>query len=177
MIRYLLALAVCGFLGLGDSNAEASDFFPETFSRDGRDFHLFGKGTREELFVDLYTCALYVEGERGGAGDIIREDRASVVRLQVHGSPPTAIPESWRQVLRQELNDRMVARVRKRYRDFEAGDRVEVTYLPGGHTVVAANGKTLLSDPGFGLMEEMLRQWIGAEPVSASLKESLLGGR
>ena len=56
------------------------------------------------------------------------------------------------------------------------GDSFSFDYKPRIGTIVRFNGKIILEDKGYGLMEALLDQWIGNDPVSTSLRDSLVSG-
>lgn len=92
---------------------------------------LNGRGTRQTMFVDLYTCELYLPAKTRNEQQIVSLSDRVRVKLQVHGTPPATLPDNWHSVLKRELTDRLFRRMQDQYRDLAEGDQVELDYLPG----------------------------------------------
>lgn len=138
---------------------------------------LNGYGERTLLLTALYRCALYLPRPATApeAVDVANQPVAILVDV-LYGDPGDEIPDRWARVVREELSDQMYRRFRALYRSLEKGDRVLFRYHPQLGTDVVVGGKKALTVPGPDLMEALLEQWIGAEPVSTDLREALLAG-
>ena len=56
-----------------------------------------------------------------------------------------------------------------------AGDRAEMTYVPGAGTTLAINGKELGRTEGKDFADALFLVWLGTKPADSGLKEGLLG--
>lgn len=135
---------------------------------------LNGYGEREVMWMDVYRCALYLARRSGDPAEIVRarEPKVLVIRVLTDNAPDD-MPARWRQTLDAELTDRLFRRIKKSYRRAGTGDVLKFAYLPGKGTRFYFNDRHVLTDPGYGLMESLLDQWLGPRPVSRNLKRLL----
>lgn len=136
---------------------------------------LNGKGTRNLLFIELYTCELYLDNPTSRANDILSRDQRLLIKLEVHGEPPDDVPTDWASVLQRELSDKIYDQVTRTYTTLVSGDQIELLHRPGSGTEVKVNNRVLFTDPGRSLIVAILEQWLGETPVSEDLKAALLG--
>ncbi len=136
---------------------------------------LKGQGTRTAMFIELYTCEIFSADETAPLDRLLTKDLPVSINITVHGDTPGAMPDDWKAVIDAELNDNLMRRVTKTYRDLDAGDRVTIEYDQGQDTRVILNDELLFTDPGRGLPSSILDQWIGETPVSQRLKDELMG--
>ena len=54
------------------------------------------------------------------------------------------------------------------------GDDIWIAYAPEKGTLLRAGGRTVLTDPGDGLMNAILNLWLGPSPVSSELHDALV---
>ncbi len=67
-------------------------------------------------------------------------------------------------------------RLAEAYVDIEAGDRYTLCYAPGSGTTLAHNARELVTVGGGSRFAEVYFSiWLGPEPVSAALRDELLG--
>ncbi len=167
----LLCLSVLSF---GTSSAQENP--PETIHIGGRDWSLFSSGVRSYAFFDVYQCALYMDSRQGGDLDSIQALSHPVgIRIEVLTSEmPEEVPDPWKEAIRPELSDKLYNRFKKKFFKLNQGDVLFFSYLPDQATVFYLNAEKKFSDPGPGLFEALLEQWIGAKPVSEDLKAALL---
>lgn len=74
------------------------------------------------------------------------------------------------------LRDRL-DRIAAMYPDVRPGDRLSLTYLPALGSELAWNGKPLGTIAGADFASAYFAIWLGAAPMSASLRDQLLGRR
>lgn len=129
------------------------------------------------MFVELYTCRLFVKKKISSWGEMKTLDDPMEIHLEVLGQPPGSLPDEWASVLDEELSKKLFKNAKSHYRNLNAGDRVIVVYRPDKGTEVWLNDKKQFTDPGSGLMRALLEQWVGERPVSVPLRQDLLGGR
>tara|TARA_R110002126_G_scaffold5452_13_gene28784 strand:+ start:90 stop:623 length:534 start_codon:yes stop_codon:yes gene_type:complete len=135
---------------------------------------LNGYGEREVMWMDVYRCALYLARRSADPAEIVRtrEPKLLVIRVLTDNAPAD-MPARWRETLDAELTAPLFRRIKKSYRRAGTGDVLKFAYLPGKGTRFYFNDRLVLTDPGYGLMESLLDQWLGARPVSRNLKRLL----
>lgn len=165
----LAALFLFGGPGLAQD-----DGVPHRVDYQGTMLALNGYGEREVMWMDVYRCALYLARPSSDPAEIIKMRDAKLLRVQVLiDGAPDEMPQRWRETLDEELTGRLFRRIKKAYRRASAGDELTFAYLPGTGTTFYFNGERIFNDPGYGLMESLLDQWMGARPVSRNLKRLL----
>ncbi|MDZ7685726.1 MAG: chalcone isomerase family protein [Gammaproteobacteria bacterium] len=165
------ALCLCLSLAPG---APASPPLPEPAPVISSDLVLNGTGTRRLMFAKLYTCHLFLPRRTSSFDEIASLDGSVEIHLDVHGDTPDSLPDDWEKVLDEELSQQLYQKTKSHYQELTAGDRVVVAYDPDDGTEVWLNGEKQFTAPGTGLMRALLEQWVGEEPVSQSLRQSLL---
>jgi hypothetical protein len=70
-----------------------------------------------------------------------------------------------------------LARINAWYEDVDAGDRYALAYMPGEGTTLLRNGIVQGAIPGAEFARIYFRIWLGDDPVSATVRDSLLGRR
>lgn len=147
---------------------------PSRINYQGTDLRLNGYGEREVMWMDVYRCALYLPRRSSDPAQIVRTPKPKLLKIRVlTDAAPDDMPERWRETLDSELTDRLFRRMKKVYRRASSGDELTFAYLPGKGTSFYFNGKRIFNDPGYGLMESLLDQWMGPKPVSRNLKRLL----
>jgi hypothetical protein len=136
---------------------------------------LNGHGEREIMWISAYLCALYLARPLADPGKIVGSpDAPKVLTIRIlTDSAPAEMPDRWRKSLESELKDRLFERMKKGYAKASSGDELKFAYLPGEGTTFYFNGRQVFNDPGYGLMESLLDQWLGRKPVSGNLKRLL----
>ena len=88
------------------------------------------------------------------------------------------------EILARNVSAEEMARLRTRldriaslYPDVRAGDRLSLTYMPGIGSELAANGKVLGTVEGADFAAAYFAIWLGRKPMSAPLRDRLLGRR
>jgi len=69
-----------------------------------------------------------------------------------------------------------IDRLHDAYVDVRTGDRYALTYLPGRGTELTHNGRPLALIEGADFARAYFAIWLGADPIDAGLRDSLLGG-
>lgn len=70
-----------------------------------------------------------------------------------------------------------LAEIARLYVDVKAGDRYSLTYIPGGGTELARNGKPLGTVAGAEFAAAYFTIWLGEEPISGAFRDQLLTKR
>lgn len=175
MPRYRPIIVLLAFL-LPAATAFAQTPPSATLMVQGQQLVLNGYGEREQWWIDVYRCALYLTQRTSSLAVIRHPDTAKAIRIRVlFDDIPDAMPKRWRTIFAEELSRRTFRRLRIGYRDLGRGDVLTFSYAPGKGTAIRANGEILFTDPGHDLMLELIDQWLGPRPVSRNLKRLLLG--
>lgn len=139
----------------------------------------YSSGIRSYHFVDMYHCAFYFLDKRKqiAFSDLAKLGDPVAIRVEVLTSMlPDRMPDVWRESIKPEIMDKAFRRFQKGFLNLEEGDVLVFMYLPGQATSLFLNEKLLFTDPGPGLMEALIEQWVGPHPISEELKKALLGG-
>lgn len=74
----------------------------------------------------------------------------------------------------QQISDR-VNRINEACRTVDEGDHSSLTYQPGVGTTLAINGEAQITIEGEDFARLYFKIWLGQQPISQSLRQSLLG--
>lgn len=174
LLRKILLVLIVLMGPAPGAGAVAQSWFPEFLHIAGSDLIRNGVGVRSVFFTDVYQCALYLPQKQEDAMDIIEFKGPMILRVEAKTSALDSIPESWRRTLREEVTDQTFKGFQSLFRDLQDGDRIQIAYLPARGTRVELNGEQLFMTPYRGALRSFLEQWLGDNPVSASLKDDLL---
>ena len=150
---------------------------PSEINIEDRSWVLFSSGVRDYFFMDLYECAVYLDGKEKNLDSILNLIYPVAIRLKILTSElPGQVPDPWKETIKPEVSDKIYSRFKKQFFKLSEGDIILFIYFPGESTVFYLNGERKFMDPGPGLMEALLEQWLGPSPVSEELKASLING-
>lgn len=173
-----LRLIGCLWIAVVMGNPAIAEDIPEVFPKEmtvaRHKLVLNGYGERERWFMDVYGCALYTPRKTSSTNYIMASSTPTAIRIMVNHDPPADQPERWRQTFREELSKELLSRMDNVYERLDAGDVILFAYAPGHGTKAYRNGRHLFTDPGHGLMQGLLDQWLGPRPVSKNLRRLLL---
>ncbi|MDX1656847.1 MAG: chalcone isomerase family protein [Candidatus Competibacteraceae bacterium] len=150
---------------------------PATLSIVGEtQLQLTGQGTREKLFIDLYTVGLYLPRPLSEVEPIRQHDISKAFRVEVvyDGSIPNEVPENWWEELVPVLSAQQEEQLKEFYFQLQPQDTILISYAPGQGTQIKINGETKIIDKGHALMSAYIDIWLGGNPVSEELRNSLL---
>jgi hypothetical protein len=145
---------------------------------------LNGAGIREKFFLDIYIGALYLPAKTPDAGAILSDTGpASVLMHILYGEvSKQKITDGWTDGLEANLPDKEMQAIRPRLEKFNSlfqtlhkGDALRIDYTPGTGTEVRINGEWRGVVEGNDFYRSLLKIWIGADPVTKSLKQDMLG--
>ena len=149
---------------------------------------LSGAGLRRILFFDVYAVGLYLPALAPSAESAIASPgrkRASIAMLR--DVDAAQFLDSFEKGLRANHDEAAMQALAPSVARFESiftslgvvkkGMRVAIDSVPGTGTVVTIDGNARepIPDPAF--YSALLRNWLGAHPVSDDLKKALLGAR
>lgn len=155
----------------------AAASLPKALQVGGERLTLSGHGTRNELlFVELYAVGLYLPQRMSDAQAISQPKVPKAVRVEIRydGSLPDRIPAGWRSELMPALTKDQQETLVRHYQQLKPGDTITISYTPDSGTRVAVSDREILQDNGHEVMKAFLDVWIGRQPVSEDLKQSLL---
>ncbi|MCU0290688.1 MAG: chalcone isomerase family protein [Thermoanaerobaculaceae bacterium] len=144
---------------------------------------LNGAGIRKRAFIKVYVGGLYLQAPKADPAAIVGADEARrmvmhFVYKEVEGPKVT---EAFREGFANNSAASLPAlQVRldafcALWPTMRAGDRAEMTYVPGAGTTLVINGKELGTTEGKDFADALFLVWLGAKPADSGLKEGLLG--
>lgn len=144
----------------------------------GETLPLQAKGTRSKLFgaVDIYTVGVYAARDVNTVEALRDPQLTRAVRVKVvyDGGMPAKIPSEWWRELVPVLDEQQQQKLRDAFARLSPGEDVWITYARSKGTLLRAGGRTVLADPGDGLMNAVLNLWMGPTPVSSDLHDALV---
>ncbi len=159
---------------------------PDSISLPNSDTRLVlnGAGIREKFFLDIYIGALYLEKPVRDPDAILADTGPAVILMHFTHSEVARekIVDGWRDGLADNLTAERFSAIKPRldkfndlFRTVVKGDVIRIDYLPGSGTQVRINDEWRGSVEGNDFFRDLLRIWLGAHPVSKSLKHDMLG--
>jgi hypothetical protein len=160
----------------------ASQAATDQLTEDGARFELAGATTfRWMSIVKVYDARLHL-----GNGEPAAKVFADIpVRLQLtyhRGFTAAEIIKGGDTLLARNVKADALVSLRERlelinraYRDVREGDSYTLTYVPGKGTTLRLNGSPLVSIPGHDFASAYFRIWLGDDPISKSMRDTLLG--
>ncbi len=158
---------------------------PETISLEGQELVLNGAGVREKFFFDIYVAALYLPARNRDARSILTADQPWRMSMDFLYSEVDRekLDKGWDEGFEANVPREKLAALRERLQTFKnmfstmrKGDVALMDYMPGKGVRVVINGKEKGVVPGADFARALLSVWIGAKPVTGSVKKALLGG-
>ena len=156
---------------------------PDIMTIGGKELKLNGMGLRKKFVFKVYVASLYVESpSKDGkvilAADAMRHVEMAMLRDLEKGKIIDAIKDAFAKNAGAAL-PALQARLDKFVTvipDLKEGEKLSITYTPGKGTSIAnADGSEKISVEGKDFADALFSVWIGAEPVSESLREGMLG--
>jgi hypothetical protein len=155
-----------------------------TLANCGPELVLNGAGVRKKLFFDIYIGALYLPAKSGDASAILASSApASIVMHFLYKKVSRKkITDAWTDGLAANLSVAEMQALRPRlnkfnslFRTMHKDETIRLNYLPGKGTEVWINGEWRGIVRGEDFFHSLLGIWLGAHPVSDSLKQHMLG--
>jgi hypothetical protein len=180
--RFWVFFAVFGaLLAVSPLHAARPVPTPASLEEDGVLFLQTGVKTfRWKSVLKVYDAALHL-----GAGESPRRIFADIptrLHLGYHrGFAAAEIVKGGDALLARNVDAATLAALRERlglinrtYRDVKAGDSYTLTYVPDRGTTLRLNGAPLVTIPGHDFAAAYFRIWLGDDPISPSLRDTLL---
>ncbi|MGD8631215.1 MAG: chalcone isomerase family protein [Gammaproteobacteria bacterium] len=151
---------------------------------DGTQLVLNGAGVREKFFMDIYIGALYLESRMHDPAAILADTGHAGILMHFTYSEVSRekIIAGWVDGLEANLTEERLQAIKPRLEKFNSlfrtvvkGDVIRIDYAPDTGTQVRINGEWRGSIAGNDFYRDLLRIWLGASPVSKSLKHDMLG--
>jgi hypothetical protein len=149
----------------------------------GQQLVLNGAGIRKKLFIKVYVGGLYLPAKQNNASSILAADTPRrMVMAFVFSVGKEKIAEAWDEGLEANVPN-AGADVKAAFKtlaswmeDIDKGQRIVLTYAPGGATTVEVNGKVKGTLPGKAVADAILATWIGPKPgPGEDFKNAVLG--
>ncbi len=177
---FMLTASLCACLVHGRV-AEGTDF-PRTVTIEDRVLSLRGAGIfKWKRLLKVYASALYVPADTA-ADEVLGDTPRRLVFVYYRDIRGTDFAKAANPLLAANLSEEelagiadRVARLHAMYEDIAAGDRYDLTYVPGQGTALAKNGWLIGTIPGADFAALYFRIWLGEHPLSADLRNRLLG--
>lgn len=160
---------------------------PDTLTLPNSEHELLlnGAGIRVKFFMDIYVGALYLPARSTDNRAILADSGAASVLMHFVykevGSDK--IVDGWNDGLRDNLRSDEFEAIAERLGSFNAlfrtvrkGDIIRIDYNPAVGTEVRINDEWRGAVKGNDFFRALLKVWLGDKPVSASLKDAMLGG-
>ena len=182
-----LLFALLIFLSLPAAAVRIADVeVPTQVTLEGVDgpLQLNGAGIRYKFFFKIYVAALYLPRTQSDAAALLADPPANRVLMHfVYDEVSKAkMDDAWKEGFADNLEAAEFAALQPRleqfialFGDMHAGDEVWLDYVPGSGTRVTIDGRVRGTVPGADFNRALLSVWLGREPVSSSLRDSLLG--
>lgn len=144
---------------------------------------LNGAGIRYKFVFKIYIGALYLPQPQHEAEAVIATPgpKRILMHFLYDKVKKQDLDSAWREGFEANHDAAALARLNERIQAFSAlftdlvkGDRIWLDAVPG-ETRVAINERVVGTIPGDDFYPALLRIWIGDEPVTTALKQSMLG--
>ena len=155
-----------------------------TLPNGGPTLVLNGVGVREKLFLDIYIGALYLPAKTSDAQAILSGSGPASVMMHFLYKEVSKekITDAWTDGLTANLTAAEMTALNSRldkfntlFRTMREGEVIQINNLPGTGTEVRINGEWRGNVEGDDFFRSLLAIWLGAHPVSNSLKQGMLG--
>ena len=154
-------------------------------SDNGAELVLNGAGVRTRLLFKIYVGALYLQQKQAAPEAIVAD--AGAKRVALHLMREVSSEQFFGALndgLKSNHTPEQLAKIEPQIRQLEAifgsvksaknGDVIFIDAVADG-TRITINGEARGTIPGADFNRALLRIWLGAHPVDAALKKSLLG--
>jgi len=161
--------------------------FPETIELGSSESALNKLGEYRyvyRVFFKLYDAVLYAAPGASPSDVLSATTRYRLQFRYLRTIDKSIILESSAKMLERNLQRAELAQISERverlneaYQTVNEGDHSSLTYQPGIGTTLTINGVPVITIEGEDFARLYYRIWLGAHPISESLRENLLGDR
>ena len=182
-MKKILVPIILAFFSLNAISQNETEAFPKDLKIDNIDLKLKGTGTREKMWMDMYTLGLFISNTQQDANEIVSGDDTSIVRLSIISGLITA--EKMEKAIRdgfkkstQGKTEHLQTEIKEFLNVFKLGvekkDLFQFTYQAELGTTISKNGKKLTKIKGLPFKQALWGIWLGEDPVDKKLKSELL---
>jgi hypothetical protein len=185
-MRLAVALSALLFFGFAGAAELEGVTMPDKVTVDGTELALNGIGLREKsmLKVDVYVSGFYLEQTSADAQTIL--DSEQVKRIQMHfvykKCDANKLAKAWNEGIEGNVEDGLelyadeMGQLNGWMETLVKGEAMTFTSIPGKGLVVEIKGdeKGVIANEDFA--RDFWKIWLGPNPPTDELKESLLGG-
>ena len=166
------------------TSIQAANELPESMEYQDTKLILNGQGTRVMFFMKIYESGLYLNSANSNSEEVINDNSAMGIRLDVLSSMLTAeamkkaIDEGFVKSTKdntQPINDQIGQFMATLQEAIKVGDVYEFIYLPEIGVDVLRNSKLLDTIAGLEFKKAFFGIWLSDDPVQKSLKKAMLG--
>lgn len=156
----------------------------EVPSGSGSTLQLNGAGIRSKLIFKVYIGALYLEEGAADSGAVLAQEgaRQMVMTFLYKEVSRAKLVTGWQEGFAKNLTREEHASLQERINQFnelfvtvKKGDVINLAYEPGVGTRVLIRGEERGVVVGKEFNDALLKIWLGPEPVTAKLRDQLLG--
>ena len=166
------------------TSTHAAVELPELMEYQDTKLTLNGQGTRVMFFMKIYESGLYLNSANSNSGEVINDNSAMGIRLDVLSSILTS------EVMKKAINKGFVNSTNDNThhitykihqlidtfsQEIEVGDIYEFFYLPRSGIDVLRNSELLDTIAGVEFKKAFFGIWLSDKPVQKSLKQAMLG--
>jgi len=175
----LLAAALAGTAVAGDR----AGVLPRSATVAGRTLALNGAAVQTKLWFQVYTVALYLEAPVASAAEAWRLERPKALRLLLHRhASRSQIGGALRDGMRRAGADLValeprLGRLLAAIPDMEAGESLQIDYVPGQGTMLTDSQGRSLRIEGKDFADALFGVWLGPSPEMARIRRGLVGER
>ena len=180
----IFSLVLIPFSAGSLTSIQAANELPESMEYQDTKLILNGQGTRVMFFMKIYESGLYLNSANSNSEEVINDNSAMGIRLDVLSSMLTAeamkkaIDEGFVKSTKdntQPINDQITQFMATLHQAIEVGDVYEFIYLPGSGVDVLRNSELLDTIAGLEFKKAFFGIWLSDNPVQKSLKKAMLG--
>jgi len=186
MGKMIMAVACVLLLSLPVGAKEIADIqmADEITQADGTMLRLNGAGIRSKFFFKIYVAALYLENTSSDVSEVLGSDggKRMVMHFLYDEVEKDDLVEAWNDGFEGNGTPSQLSGLSGQITAFNAlfetvksGDRIILDYSPEGGTSVSIRGEQKGIIEGKGFNDLLLSIWLGKEPVTEDLRDSLLG--
>ena len=166
------------------TSIQAANELPELMEYQDTKLTLNGQGTRVMFFMKIYESGLYLNSANSDAEEIINQESAMGIRLDVISKILTAdamkkaINEGFVKSTKdntQPITDQISQFMATLHQAIEVGDVYEFIYLPEHGVDVLRNSELLDTITGLEFKKAFFGIWLSDNPIQKSLKKAMLG--
>jgi len=183
--KLIFAVSLCAFTFSAHAVEIKGVKVDETAQVGGNALVLNGAGVRTKMMFKVYVAGLYLGQKQTDANVVINDHgnkRVSMHFLRevsseklLHGMDEGfAENNSAAEMAAIDAQMKSFHQMMTSAKEVEEGDVILLDYTPSS-TQVSLNGKPLGKVEGEAFNQALLRVWLGAHPVDASLKKAMLG--